>query len=90
VEAGARHAAIATARHIIPENLSEIVSQYSDLGVPTLIIWGRNDRITPLNLGERLSETLPSSFLRVLDGVGHIPHEEAPAEANAMILNFIS
>ncbi len=86
---GGRFASIATARMLIPDDLDAIVSQYPDLQLPTLIIWGRNDEITPLRVGEQLNTAIPGSTLRVLENEGHVPHEENPAKVNQMILEFV-
>ena len=88
-ERGGRHALIETARNLIPDDLGAIVSQYSGLTAPTLIIWGRHDRITPLRIGNMLDEAMPHSALRVLDGAGHVPHEETPEATNRLVLDFV-
>lgn len=46
---------------------------------PTLILWGEEDRIIPVEAGQWLARTLPASTLRIYPGIGHLPHEEAPA-----------
>ena len=46
--------------------------------VPTLVIWGENDRIIPTNAGERIAEAMPNARLEVIAGAGHLPHIEKP------------
>lgn len=46
--------------------------------VPTLILWGEEDRIIPVEAGRWLARTLPASELHTYPGIGHLPHEEAP------------
>jgi len=46
--------------------------------VPTLILWGEEDRIIPVEAGQWLAKTLPANTLRIYRGIGHLPHEEAP------------
>ena len=48
--------------------------------VPTLVIWGENDRIIPPSAGERIAETMPNTRLEVIAGAGHLPHIEKPDE----------
>jgi len=51
---------------------------------PTLIIWGELDRLIPLSDGKRFAADLPQAELVVLEGLGHVPHEEdALASVNA-------
>ena len=60
-----------------------------DITVPTLIIWGRQDKIIPLRVGELLHEAIPNSTLKVIDQCGHIPEEEKPEETIALVLEFL-
>jgi pimeloyl-ACP methyl ester carboxylesterase len=62
----------AARRHNIEDRLGEI-------HVPTLILWGREDRITPLATAERFHATIPDSTLIVLRDCGHAPMIEHPA-----------
>lgn len=49
-------------------NLEE---QAKGIKVPTIILWGENDRLTPLKQGERLHELIPESKFLVLEGMDH-------------------
>ncbi|MEO1055445.1 MAG: alpha/beta fold hydrolase [Actinomycetota bacterium] len=57
--------------------------------VPTLIMWGANDAIIPVEHGERAHEAIEHSRLEVLDGVGHFPHVEAPELFVELLGDFI-
>ena len=46
--------------------------------VPTLVIWGENDRIVPVSAGELIAEAIPDARLQVIAGAGHLPHVENP------------
>jgi len=46
--------------------------------VPTLLVWGRDDRITPLEVGERFRELIPDARLVCLPRCGHAPMLEHP------------
>lgn len=56
---------------------------------PTLVVWGEHDSLFPLATGERLADTLPDAELRVLRGVGHVPHVESPGRLAAAFLDFV-
>ncbi|MEX0956577.1 MAG: alpha/beta hydrolase [Rhizobiaceae bacterium] len=60
------------------------------LDMPTLIIWGRQDTVTPLAQGEEIAALLPDARLVVLDGVNHIPHIERPMGVLAALLPFLA
>jgi pimeloyl-ACP methyl ester carboxylesterase len=57
---------------------------------PLLLIWGRQDRLVPLDVARqclRLRHDLP---LVVLDHAGHCPHDETPAAFNAALLEWLA
>ncbi|HEX8174837.1 MAG TPA: alpha/beta hydrolase [Pyrinomonadaceae bacterium] len=57
---------------------------------PTLIIWGRQDGLTPLReLGERFKREIAGSELIVFEECGHVPMVEKAAEFNAALLKFL-
>ncbi|HVN76768.1 MAG TPA: alpha/beta fold hydrolase [Thermoanaerobaculaceae bacterium] len=49
-----------------------------DLSVPVHLIWGRSDRLVPLEYAERMRANLPEPDLVVLDRCGHVPQIECP------------
>ncbi|HEX7064025.1 MAG TPA: alpha/beta hydrolase [Bacillales bacterium] len=56
---------------------------------PSLLIWGREDRIVPLKVGERLVQDLPDASLTVYDNTGHLLPEEKPEEVCRDIQAFL-
>ena len=58
--------------------------------VPSLIIWGRQDGIVPLNCGEIYHEVLEGSSLHIIDQCGHTPQTEKPQEMVEAALGFFS
>ena len=57
---------------------------------PTLVIWGRGDRFTPLDTGERIHAAIPHSQMVILEKAGHAPHRDQPAEFSAVVEKFLS
>jgi pimeloyl-ACP methyl ester carboxylesterase len=52
---------------------------------PTLVIWGRNDPIIPLRVGQTLAKDIPNARAIVIDACGHRPQTEcAPAFTRAV------
>src|SRR5437870_13036522 len=56
---------------------------------PTLILWGREDRLIPLNFAERFHKEITGSRLRVIDSCGHMPQVECPKEFVTAVLEFL-
>ncbi|HEV8629342.1 MAG TPA: alpha/beta hydrolase [Thermoanaerobaculia bacterium] len=54
-----------------------------------LLVWGRDDTLTPLRNGQRMAAALAGSHLVVLPDCGHVPMEERPAELLAVLLPFL-
>lgn len=72
---GTRAAALAVVRGL---DLAAVERGYGALPHRTLVIWGREDAVTPLRYGERLAQHIPRSTLAVVPFAGHFPMVEAP------------
>jgi pimeloyl-ACP methyl ester carboxylesterase len=57
---------------------------------PTLIVWGREDRIVPLICGEQYAQLLPNATLKVIESCGHSPNIERPDEYVELLRDFLS
>jgi pimeloyl-ACP methyl ester carboxylesterase len=57
---------------------------------PTLIVWGREDQLTPMWMAERFKKEIAGSELVVFDKCGHVPQLEKAAEFNAAVMKFLS
>jgi pimeloyl-ACP methyl ester carboxylesterase len=58
--------------------------------LPTMTIWGDQDRIIPVDHAYAAQAARPESRLEVLEGVGHFPHVERPSEVVDLIDDFIN
>ena len=67
----------------------EGAERIASIRTPTLIIWGRRDRLIPLSVGEHFGRTIPGSRLVIFDDLGHVPHEEDPARTVKPVLAFL-
>jgi len=56
--------------------------------LPTLIVWGENDRLFPLAYGEAWHQAIAGSHLVVLPRAGHLPIQEKPDEFAAAVGDF--
>lgn len=56
---------------------------------PTLVLWGAEDRIIPVEHGRRMAAAIPDAELLVYEDVGHVAHEEAPSQSVNDVLSFL-
>jgi pimeloyl-ACP methyl ester carboxylesterase len=66
----------------------DVTSPARLLGVPTRILCGSRDRVTPPALSEELRALIPRSRLTVVDGAGHMLPLEAPEQVNQAVLEL--
>jgi pimeloyl-ACP methyl ester carboxylesterase len=59
------------------------------LKMPVLILWGAEDKITPLSLGETMHRMLPQSQLGVVAGCGHLAPDQCAAQMAPQVLEFL-
>jgi pimeloyl-ACP methyl ester carboxylesterase len=57
---------------------------------PTLILWGRDDKVIPVDSAAWFSQQMPNARVTILEDVGHIPMEEAPDRALAPVLALLA
>ncbi|MEK6407792.1 MAG: alpha/beta hydrolase [Acidobacteriota bacterium] len=57
---------------------------------PTLIIWGREDGLTQLAMGQRFNKEIAGSQLFIIEKCGHVPQLEKAAEFNAGLMKFLA
>lgn len=60
------------------------------LKMPTLILWGGQDLLIPLEHAQWFARDIAGSQLVVFDALGHVPHEEDPAAALAPVKAFLA
>lgn len=83
-------------QHIITMGLtalaerSETCSKLNEIKVPTLIICGREDEVTPLAQSEFMKSEIKGSTLHVIDNAGHVSNLEQPDEFNQHLLAFLT
>lgn len=58
--------------------------------IPLQLIWGREDRVTPMPSEETVQEVFSTADLRLLDGVGHLPHREQLGTVTKIIREFLT
>ncbi|MCP4884548.1 MAG: alpha/beta hydrolase [Flavobacteriales bacterium] len=73
---------IAIAKSAIRHNMA---GDLPSMKVPTCLIWGKNDTVTPPSVAEEFDKLLPNSELHWIDKCGHAPMMESPDEFNELL-----
>jgi pimeloyl-ACP methyl ester carboxylesterase len=72
------------------QRFSEQQQRYHTLEQPALLLWGREDVVTTLKFGERLSRDLPHARLVVYPQCGHFPMIEARRQSTEELVKFLA
>jgi pimeloyl-ACP methyl ester carboxylesterase len=75
-----------TFKNVIAEDLDK---QLSAINIPSLIIWGKQDKITPLWMGQKMHALLKGSQLQVVEGYGHGLPLVNPQKVAELIYNYL-
>ena len=78
---------VALAKSAVRHNLED---RLGDIKAPTLLIWGIQDAVTPLWVGEKFYELIPNSELVKVDECGHAPMMERPDLFNVALGDFMN
>ena len=84
-----KYALLKAAKQAIPKDIDKFIARYPTISVPTLIIWGDEDKVIPLKIGQKLDAAIPCSKLTTLVNTGHIPQEETPIPTVELIKDFL-
>ena len=68
----------------------ETCSIFNKIAVPTLIICGKEDRITPLNQSEFLYRNIVNAKIKIIQNAGHVSNLEQPEVFNNFLKDFIN
>jgi 4,5:9,10-diseco-3-hydroxy-5,9,17-trioxoandrosta-1(10),2-diene-4-oate hydrolase len=92
---GAQEAYLATDRSMFnlwgakEDFINPIMNNLHKINMPTLIIWGDQDNILPVNHAHIALERLPNAEIYVFDSCGHCPQIERADEFNDLLLNYL-
>ena len=67
--------------HISEFSMPDPTAQLRRIQTPTLLLWGEEDRLIPVQHAERALEELPNATLTVIPSAGHVLQEDAPDES---------
>lgn len=74
--------------HMLAQQVSD--NQLRKITTPTLVIWGREDKLLPLKDGRHIAAEIPGAHIVIIDNSGHIPAIEQPRAFLAAIDGFLA
>jgi len=72
-----------------PRQFPDVGPRLGEIAAPTLVVWGRDDRFVPLDVGLRLVAGLQNADLHVLSRCGHWAQWEHADKFNRTVLGFL-
>lgn len=87
---GFKRALLSALRNISIHDAEHLYRYLDTRGIPLQIIWGADDRVTPIPGRDLVRDVFSHADVRFLDGVGHLPHFEQPETTAAAIVEFIA
>jgi pimeloyl-ACP methyl ester carboxylesterase len=88
-----RRSFLATIRAVIEvggQGISATDKLHLAAGLPTLIVWGEDDRMIPSGHGSAAADLIPGCRCELVPGAGHYPHEDNPDLFAGLVANFIT
>ncbi|HTO87464.1 MAG TPA: alpha/beta hydrolase [Thermoanaerobaculia bacterium] len=82
---GTRRAALAALR----SNRRGYEDVAARIAAPTLVLWGKGDRLLPISAGADLAQEIHGAWFLTLPDAGHVPQEETPAEFARAVADFL-
>jgi len=73
-----------------PKQFPDQGPRLSEITAPALVIWGRDDRFVPMDVGLRLLWGMPNAELHIFNRCGHWAQWEHAAKFNRMVLDFLT
>ena len=69
--------------------VTSMLEGLSTVTAPTLVVWGRQDRIIPVRHSAVAEREIPGAKVHIFDPCGHIPQQERAEEFAALVLDFL-
>jgi len=85
----AKYAYLKTVNQLIPDDIERMEKRFSEITLPTLILWGKEDVAIRVDKAYRLHREIKNSSLKVFKHAGHMLQEEVPKLVNGAIIKFM-
>ena len=68
----------------------ELVGSLEEMGLPTLLLWGKEDEFQPIDYARRFQREMPNARLVAVPGARHIPMENDPERTGSVLAKFFA
>ena len=85
---GFNRAILSTLRNFLSRDPVPLYESVKKNNIPVLLIWGKEDKVTPIDGAIKLYSLLSPEFLLVNEA-GHLPHYERPEIVNSAVIDFL-
>ena len=75
---------------LLSQTLPDARAVLTDLALPTLLVWGRDEKLMPVASGEWIRDHVPGAQLVVFERSGHCPMLEEPERFNELVTDFVA
>ncbi|GGB75647.1 MULTISPECIES: alpha/beta fold hydrolase [Henriciella] len=72
-----------------PDSPASVRDRLAGIDLPTLILWGEDDKLIPVSHARQFDEAIAKSVLIVYEGTGHLPQEERAKESASDVIAFL-
>ena len=79
----------ALAKRFVETKAGQLANRVGELAQPTLIMWGEQDRLIPISVGQRFHRELKNNQFITFSDLGHVPHEEDPQLTVSAVEQFL-
>jgi pimeloyl-ACP methyl ester carboxylesterase len=79
----------ATGKFIWPIPDKGLKKRIHRVKAPTLIVWGKEDRLVPVVYADEFSRRIAGARVQTVEGAGHAPHLEQPEKVARMVADFL-
>jgi len=87
---GFKRALLSTFRSGVTTGAHEAFREIGRQRIPVLLMWGREDRLVPFELNERVRELIPDLEFHAVESAAHTPHLEHPELVNPRLIEFLA
>lgn len=85
-----RQATVEFYRSMDMDKLTPYAGKLGELGVPTLLLWGSEDKFAPVAGAKRFEREIPGAELVVIDGAGHFVFDHEPERCVDALVDFLA